>query len=282
MRLVLVGADFEENLGMCMIAAAAESAGHRAVVVPFQGFEERGLVALKVLAARPDVVGLAAQFQHRGMDFLGLACDLRRSGFRGHITAGGQFATMAYAPILSGRYGVDSVVLYEGENTIAELLDALAGKKSLAHVAGLALPDGQGGACRTAPRALVANLDRLPLAQRYRQHSRQLGVPFIPVSGSRGCWAACSFCSITTVLRDGRDHGVSGHRCACARPRTSGWKWPCWRKRWVAAPSSASTTRTSCCRGPRTAWRAWRPCARRSMSKAWGHPRSWASADPTR
>ncbi|HEY5283646.1 MAG TPA: radical SAM protein, partial [Polyangia bacterium] len=222
MRLVLVGADFEENLGMCMIAAAAEAAGHRAVVVPFQGFEERGLVASKVLATCPDVVGLAAQFQHRGMDFLGLACDLRRSGFRGHITAGGQFATMAYAPILSGRYGVDSVVLYEGENTVSDLLDALASKKSLGNVAGLALPDGQGGAYRTAPRALVANLDRLPLAQRYRQHSRQLGVPFIPVSGSRGCWAACSFCSITTVLRDGRDHGVLGHRLRLRSPEDVG------------------------------------------------------------
>ena len=115
MRLVLVGADFEENLGMCMVAAAAESAGHNTSVVPFQSAEARGLTVERILAARPDVVGLAAQFQHRGMDYLGLACDLRRAGFRGHITAGGQFATMAHASILSGRYGVDSVVLYEGE-----------------------------------------------------------------------------------------------------------------------------------------------------------------------
>ena len=222
MRLVLVGADFEENLGMCMIAAAAESAGHRTSVVPFQCAEERGEVARKVLAARPDVVGLAAQFQHRGMDFLGLACDLRRSGFRGHITAGGQFATMAHASILSGRHGVDSVVLYEGEGTIAELLDALACGKALDGIAGVALPDGQGGAYRTAPRALAANLDCLPLAQRYRQHSRQLGVPFIPISGSRGCWAACSFCSITTVLRDGLEHGVHGHRLRLRSPEDVG------------------------------------------------------------
>ena len=222
MHLVLVGADFEENLGMCMIAAAAESAGHRTSVVAFQSAAERGLVARKVLAARPDVVGLAAQFQHRGMDFLGLACDLRRAGFRGHITAGGQFATMAHASILSGRYGVDSVVLYEGESTIVDLLDALVGGRTLDGVAGLALADGQGGAYRTSPRALAANLDDLPLAQRYRQHSRQFGIPFIPISGSRGCWAACSFCSITTVLRDGREHGVGGHRLRLRSPEDVG------------------------------------------------------------
>ena len=222
MRLVLIGADYEENLGMCMIAAAAESAGHRTSVVAFQSSEERSLVVKKVLAARPDVVGLAAQFQHRGMDYLGLACDLRRAGFRGHITAGGQFATMAYASILSGRYGVDSVVLYEGERTISELLDAVASGRALGSVAGLALPDGKGGAYRTSPRALTSNLDCLPLAQRYRQHSRQLGVPFIPVSGSRGCWAECSFCSITTVLRDGREHDVLGRRLRLRSPEDVG------------------------------------------------------------
>jgi anaerobic magnesium-protoporphyrin IX monomethyl ester cyclase len=222
MRLVLVGADYEENLGMCMIAAAAESAGHRTQVVPFQYSDRRAEVTAKVLALRPDVVGLAAQFQHRGMDFLGLACDLRRAGFAGHITAGGQFATMAHAAILSGHYGVDSVVLYEGENTTIDLLDAVAGKRPFADVAGLALSDGQGGAMRTAPRALAANLDCLPLAHRYRQHSRQYGVPFIPVSGSRGCWSSCSFCSITTVLRDGREHGVKGRRLRLRSPEDVG------------------------------------------------------------
>lgn len=222
MRLVLVGADFEENLGLCMIAAAAEAAGHQTAVVPFQSADERARVVLDVLAERPDVIGLAAQFQHRGSDFLSLSRDLRRSGFRGHITAGGQFATMAHEPILAGRYGVDSVVLYEGERTIGELLDALAAGRSLESVAGLALHDRACGARRTAPRDLTANLDELPLARRYRRHSRQLGIPFIPVSGSRGCWAACSFCSITTVLRDARAHGVAGHRLRLRSPEDVG------------------------------------------------------------
>ena len=222
MRLVLVGSDYEENLGMCMVAAGAESAGHEAQVVPFQGAADRAVVVRQVLAARPHVVGLAAQFQHRGLDYLDLARDLRRAGFRGHMTAGGQFATMAHAPILSGRYGVDSVVLYEGEHTIGELLNALASGKGLADIPGLALPDGQGGATRTAPRALIEDLNGLPLAHRYRQHARQLGVPFIPVSGSRGCWAECSFCSITTVLRDGRAHGAGGRRLRLRSPEDVG------------------------------------------------------------
>ena len=35
MRLLLVGADSEENLGMCMIAAAAAAHGHKTQVIGF-------------------------------------------------------------------------------------------------------------------------------------------------------------------------------------------------------------------------------------------------------
>jgi anaerobic magnesium-protoporphyrin IX monomethyl ester cyclase len=209
MRLTLVGADMEENLGMGMIAAAAGEAGHRVAIVPFTESCESANVIQRVLASTPDVVGLAAQFQHRGAEFLSLAAALRRAGFAGHITAGGHFASMGYAQVLSARTGVDSVVLYEGEETIVDLLTALAGKRDLAGVAGLAFLGPQ-GVVRTRARNLGQDLDALPMARRYRTHSRHLGVPFVPISGSRGCWAQCSFCSITTQLRDARAHGAQG------------------------------------------------------------------------
>ena len=98
MRLTLVGADVEENLGMGMIAAAATGAGHRVEVL---GFNDSARIPDLV---RPDHVERARtwsawrpQFQHRGLDFLALATALRKAGFRGHITAGGHFATMGCA-----------------------------------------------------------------------------------------------------------------------------------------------------------------------------------------
>jgi anaerobic magnesium-protoporphyrin IX monomethyl ester cyclase len=209
MRLTLVGADLEENLGMGMIAASAGEAGHRVEIVPFTESCESAHVVERVLASAPDVVGLAAQFQHRGAEFLALAAALRRAGFAGHITAGGHFASMGYAQVLSARSGVNSVVLYEGEQTIVELLNALAEKRDLTGVAGLAFL-GPRGVLRTATRNLAQDLDALPTARRYRAHTRHLGVPFVPISGSRGCWARCSFCSITSQLRDAREHGAQG------------------------------------------------------------------------
>ena len=210
MRLILVGADVEENLGMGMIAAAATNAGHRVEVLSFNDSAEIPDLADRIVLCGPDVVGLAAQFQHRGVDFLGLATALRKAGFRGHITAGGHFATMGYANILAGRYGVDSVILYDGEETVVELLAAIAAERGLADVAGIAFRSASGAVARTAPRCLPQDLDALPIAQRYRPHARHMRIPFVPVSGSRGCWASCSFCSITTVLRDARAHGAHG------------------------------------------------------------------------
>ena len=219
MRLTLVGADVEENLGMGMIAAAATGAGHRVEVLGFNDSAQIPDLASRIASSGPDVIGLAAQFQHRGVDFLGLATALRNDGFGGHITAGGHFATMGYAGVLASRYGVDSVVLYDGEATIVDLLAALAAERSLADVAGIAFRSVSGAVVRTAPRPLPQDLDALPIAQRYRPHTRHMRIPFVPVSGGRGCWASCSFCSITTVLRDARAHGAHGRLLRLRSPQ---------------------------------------------------------------
>lgn len=207
MRVTLVGADLEENLGLGMIAASLEGAGHKVRVVPFDEASAREAVAKRVLGTRPDVIGLGIQFQHRAHDFLALARRLRALGFEGHLTCGGQFPTMAFREVLSRGHGVDSVVLHEGEETIVELVEAVArdGRGApLRAIRGLAIMEA-GEATRTEGRAL-GDLDRLPFPTRYRPHSRHLGVPFIPIMASRGCWGSCAYCSITSFYRDARAH----------------------------------------------------------------------------
>lgn len=207
MRVALVGADFEENLGLGMIAAAIEEGGHEVTVVPFNQPAEGVSVARKVLALAPDVVGLGIQFQHRAHEFLNLARQLRALGYKGHVTCGGQYPTLAWRETLAPRYGIDTVVLHEGEHTVTDLLAALRDGLALATVPGLALREASGEPARTAGRRLVDDLDELPFARRYRSHARHMNVPFIPIMGGRGCWGACSYCSITSFYRDARAHG---------------------------------------------------------------------------
>src|SRR5512145_2732240 len=101
MRIALVGSDVEENLGLGMVGASLARAGHRVSVIPFNEPDELGAVVETILQRRLDVVGLGMQFQHRAADFVRLARALREAGYAGHITAGGQHATLAGDEVLS-------------------------------------------------------------------------------------------------------------------------------------------------------------------------------------
>lgn len=218
MHVVLVGADFEENLALCMLSAAAAGAGHEAEVVAFDDDTQIERIAERLARSAPDVVGLSIQFQHRSSEFLRLGVRLRAKGYRGHLTCGGQFPTMAWREVLAGRTPFDSVALDDGERTLVDLLRALERGLPLDDVAGLAVPAPLGPR-RTAPRRNEEDLDSLPLARRYRRHAVHAGVPFIPISGGRGCWGSCAYCSITSFYREGRASAGGGKTVRLRSPR---------------------------------------------------------------
>lgn len=207
MHLIIVGADHEENLGLGLVAALAESVGWSCAVARFDDATQLAQVVTRVIHAKPDVVGLGIQFQHRAHEFLTLARALRRAGFRGHLTAGGQWPSQAWRETLAPRHQIDSVVLFEAEETLPELLRALEGGGAWHEVPGLAFRNADGLALQSGARGLVEDLDAVPFPKRYRPHDVHFGVPFIPVMASRGCWGQCAYCSITSGHRDAHAHG---------------------------------------------------------------------------
>jgi radical SAM superfamily enzyme YgiQ (UPF0313 family) len=207
MQVHFVGADLEENIGIGILAAVVERRGHSSRVVPFNDASETAAAAARALAGAPDVIGLSIQFQHRAPEFLALARQLRELGYRGHITCGGQFPTLAWREALEREHGVDSVVLHDGEETIVDLLEAIERGSALGEVRGLALRADDGAPFRTEARRLLDDLDGVPFAQRYRRHDAHMGVPFIPIVGGRGCWGKCSYCSIISFYDDAIEAG---------------------------------------------------------------------------
>jgi radical SAM superfamily enzyme YgiQ (UPF0313 family) len=207
MRIHFVAADLEENIGVGILAAVVEGRGHAAGIVAFNDASETARAALRALDGAPDVIGLSIQFQHRAPEFLALARELRAAGYRGHITCGGQFPTLAWREALAPEHGVDSVVLHDGEDTIVDLLDVLHRGAPLCDVRGLALRTDDGVPFRTEPRRLVDDLDAVPFARRYRRHDRHMDVPFIPIVGGRGCWGKCTYCSIISFYDDAIEAG---------------------------------------------------------------------------
>src|SRR6185437_11415545 len=150
------------NLGIGILAAVAEEHGHTATVVPFNDASETAGAVARALDGAPDVIGLSIQFQHRAQEFLGLARALREAGFRGHLTCGGQFPTLAWREALAPEHGVDSVVLHDAEETLPDLLVALDQGAPLADVPGLALRADDGAPFRTDARRLLDDLDGVP------------------------------------------------------------------------------------------------------------------------
>ncbi len=206
MRIALIGSDIEENLGLGMVGASLVRAGHRVFVIPFNDADEIDAVVDQVRQRGPRMVGLGMQFQHRSTDFVWLARALRQVGFEGHVTAGGQYATLAGDEVLKKHHEFDSIVLHEGEEASVELAAAVQRGAPLDGVSGLLIRKAQ-GVVRTGPRALCADLDTLPFSLRYRAPNLHLGIPFFPIWGSRGCWGACAFCGITTYYRDAKRNG---------------------------------------------------------------------------
>jgi radical SAM superfamily enzyme YgiQ (UPF0313 family) len=112
------------------------------------------------------------------------------------IVMGGGHATFSYHDILKKKSPVDCVVIGEGENTFLELVRHIDWNKSWYGIRGTAYRSVD-EIVVTPPRPPLANLDKLPYAVQYLEHSIgvdcQLQSEFILTT--RGCPSNCDFCS---------------------------------------------------------------------------------------
>ncbi len=201
--LVLIGAESEENLAVRYLAAAAVRAGYRTVMVPLDTQAPLEIAVTRSLALNPRVIGLSMTFQAGMTRFLDLASALRAAGFAGHLTAGGQFATVAALRLLELSPELDSVVRGDGEETLVELLDRLTANRGLEDVLGVSVRsrDDSPKIVENPPRPALPDLDLLPWPLRAPPFLRQAGVPLAAMLGSRGCLQGCTYCSIQTYGR---------------------------------------------------------------------------------
>ena len=125
--VALVGPEFEENLSLRYLAASLDAAGYASDILAFNREEDLPEIVMRIMSAPrpPVVVGLCLAFQWRAKDFLALAMALRQSGYRGHITAGGHFATFASREILADFPELDSICRQESEETLVSLTRAV-------------------------------------------------------------------------------------------------------------------------------------------------------------
>lgn len=191
---VLIGYENQENLGLRSILAYLRDQGFDAALVPFRPGREGDLLK-EIVAKRPRLVGFSIIFQYALDEFGSLMAALREAGVTAHFTAGGHFPSLAPEQTLELLPALDTVVRFEGELTLAELMAHLDKPQTWDTVQGLAFRR-DGRVVLTPARPLIADLDSLPPVARDAPQDIGGGLLMASMLASRGCLYNCAFCSI--------------------------------------------------------------------------------------
>jgi anaerobic magnesium-protoporphyrin IX monomethyl ester cyclase len=197
-EVALVGYQDQGNLCMGYLAAALQRHGCTVDLIDVRDGGEK--IAERLAASQPLVVGFSLIFQFFLPQFRTVAQQLRAAGITSHFTIGGNYPSLCHDELLPNFPEIDSVVRYEGEETLLELVDRLRAGEEWRDIEGIAYLNGA-DVVATEARPLVADLDSLPFP--YRAHGPEHigGFPTLPLLASRGCIRRCSFCSIHTFYR---------------------------------------------------------------------------------
>jgi hypothetical protein len=201
MKVLIVGAEDEENLAVRYLASCLESRAHRPVIAGFSMHAQARDVLNAMRKTRPGLIAVSIAFQSLASLYFDLIAEIRKEGYNGHIIVGGHFPTFEFAKILETQPGVDSVGRFDGEETIAALADALAAGSNLSTVPNLVYR-GNGGLHENECVHRFPDLDALPFPMRSRRLQKRLGESFVTLVSSRGCWhSSCLYCCIGAFHR---------------------------------------------------------------------------------
>jgi len=196
--VVLIGFQSMGNLGLGYLAATLRAEGYDVRVLDIE-LPEVELVEA-VLDADPMLVGFSLIFQFYIRRYAALMAALRDAGVEAHFTMGGHYPTLSPDETMKAAPQLDSIVRYEGEITLLEIVRALHTGGDWQGLHGVVWRrDGEMVANQA--RALIHDLDSLPYPERDFEPVTVLGRAIMPILASRGCARTCSFCSIHTFYR---------------------------------------------------------------------------------
>jgi anaerobic magnesium-protoporphyrin IX monomethyl ester cyclase len=196
--VVLVGFKRQGNLGLGYLASTLRARSYRVEILDFEdSFDE---ILASIQRVNPVLVGFSLIFQFYVLRFEELMRRLRSHGVDAHFTMGGHFPSLSYQHALALLPQLDSVVRFEGELTLLELVDCLTTGREWHSIQGIAYRRGDETVANPM-RPLIHDLDEFPYPDREIPVQTILGRSVTQMLASRGCARTCSFCSIHMFYR---------------------------------------------------------------------------------
>jgi radical SAM superfamily enzyme YgiQ (UPF0313 family) len=198
---------YRESLALGYLTSALELHGYP---VDWINAELRRLSAAEVAARilenpRMRLVGISLKAQRALSTAADIANLLKKSDQGIHVTLGGLLPSSGGREILERYAMFDSCVKGEGEAAVVDLADALRRGRPMSSVRSLVYREG-GEIVQTPERGRVKNLDMIPFPERrdlaYLAGNRLAGATNANMLATRGCYAACTFCSIHQIYGD--------------------------------------------------------------------------------
>lgn len=190
---MLVAYQDQDNLGVGYLASVVQEAGFHPIIVDYRLGSEKILELAQL--HQPIVIGFSIIFQFHTPSFQQLMRYLRDHGVESHFTAGGHYPSLRWREVLQAVRELDSIVRFEGEWTLLDLVKCLAEGRDWTGLDGLAYRRGE-ELSTNRPRALELDLDNFPPPMRPPLRREILGRKEVTLIAGRGCVYNCSFCSI--------------------------------------------------------------------------------------
>lgn len=190
--VVFVAFEQHENLGVRYMSAVLSEAGYDVRIIDFRN--DKKDILEKLVVCNPLLVGFSIIFEDCIYKFSELIGYLRNAGIQCHFTTGGHFPSLMPAGLFKIIPTIDSIVRFEGEHTLLDLVNHLHTSADWKSIAGISYLNN-GLLTNNQLRSLEPDLDVFPYPLRTEIKEYVLGEKYTTILAGRGCIYNCSFCN---------------------------------------------------------------------------------------
>ena len=190
--VVLITINDYDNLGVGYLAAVLLKEGFEVKVIDAR--KKKSIVLKSLKTIEPILVGFSVIFLNHIEVFSDLIDYLRKGGIKCHFTAGGHYASLKYCELFEIIPQLDSIVRFEGEYSLLELVKCIHSGTEWKKIDGIIFK-GENKIIINPLRKVEKDLDKFPFPLRSVFRTYAFKKRFTTILAGRGCLNNCSFCN---------------------------------------------------------------------------------------